>query len=297
MSLVPASVRDRFVAWKSGSLNRKPIVPVIRLSGVIGSAGLRRSGLTLETVGPMLERAFRFKKAAAVAIILNSPGGTPVQARLIYQRIRSLAEKHDRKVFVFTEDAAASGGYYIAVAGDEIYADPSSIIGSIGVVSSGFGFVQALQKLGIERRIHTAGHNKAILDPFQPEKPEDVEHLKSIQLDIHESFKEVVRQRRGERLKGSEEELFSGQFWAGTKALGLGLVDGLGDMHSVLASKLGEEPKLRVIGARENWLTRRLGRIPGLFGTGGGAPDLSAVMAENIIAAVEDRALWARFGL
>ncbi|WP_137390042.1 S49 family peptidase [Rhodoligotrophos defluvii] len=297
MSLLPASLRDRFAAWKVRAFDRKPIIPVVRLSGTIGIGGLRRSSLTLTSVGPMLERAFRIKKAAAVALLVNSPGGTAVQAGLIFQRLRMLAEKHDRKVYVFVEDVAASGGYYVALAGDEIYADASSIVGSIGVVSAGFGFVGALQKLGIERRVYTAGADKAILDPFQPEKPEDVEHLKSIQKDIHESFKDVVRNRRGERLKAPDDELFTGRFWSGSKALELGLIDGLGEMHAILAEKLGAEPELRVIGPRESWLVRRFGRIPGLHGTRIAPQDFTAVMAQDIIAAIEDRALWSRFGL
>lgn len=297
MNLLPQAISDRFTAWRQRRLKHRPVVPVVRLTGVIGRGGLNRSGISLAAVNGSLERAFKIKKAAAVAIIINSPGGSPVQSALIFNRIRQLAEAHNRKVYVFAEDVAASGGYYIAVAGDEIYVDPSSIIGSIGVVSAGFGFVGALEKLGIERRVYTAGLNKATLDPFQPEKPEDIDHLKSIQLEVHDTFKNVVRSRRGARLKAPDDELFDGRFWAGERAVALGLVDGIGDIFSVLAEKLGGEPALQVIGRKENWLARRLGRMPGINGTSSLLNDLPSTISEQMLMTLEERALWSRFGL
>ncbi len=275
---------------------KRPVVPVVRLAGTIGMGAPLRPGLTLESVNPALERAFKVKGAAAVAILVNSPGGSPVQSNLIFNRIRALAEKHDRKVFVFAEDVAASGGYFIALAGDEIYADPSSIVGSIGVISASFGFVKAIDKLGVERRVHTSGESKSTLDPFQPEKPEDVARLKSVQEDVHETFKAAVAARRGARLKADGGDLFTGAFWSGVKAVDLGLIDGLGDMRQVIEAKFGDKVVFRPVG-RERGLLRRLslprmgGRLAGFDMDGGGS------IAEDAIAALETRALWSRFGL
>jgi signal peptide peptidase SppA len=297
MSLFPASLNARFTEWKLRRREGRRVVPVVRLEGTIGRTGVGRSGMTLASVNGALERAFKVKDSAAVALVINSPGGSPVQSSLIHKRIRQLADKHDRKVYVFIEDVAASGGYYIAVAGDEIYADPSSIVGSIGVVWASFGFVGLLDKLGVERRVHTAGDNKVTLDPFQPEKPEDIEHLKSIQLDVHETFKGVVRSRRGARIRLEDHEIFDGRFWTGGRALELGLIDGIGDIYSVLAEKLGGEPKLKVIAGRQNWLTRRLGRIPGLAGTSAELAALPSTISDQTVATLEDRAMWSRFGL
>ena len=206
---------------------QRTVVPVVRLTGMIAadSGGIGRKALSMATIEPLLDKAFEIKDAPVVAIEINSPGGSPVQSRLIFRRIRELAAKHDRKVLVFCEDVAASGGYMIACAGDEIIADPSSIVGSIGVVSGGFGFVDLIRRIGVERRLYTAGRNKATLDPFSPEKPEDVEHLKSLQLDVHETFIELVRERRAGRLKEDEPDLFSGQFWSARRGMELGLVD------------------------------------------------------------------------
>jgi signal peptide peptidase SppA len=199
----------------------------------------------------VLEKAFRDKKSPAVALIINSPGGSPVQSRLIFRRIRDLAEENRKHVFVFVEDVAASGGYMIACAGDEIYADPSSIIGSIGVVSSSFGFSAFLEKIGVERRVYTAGKNKALLDPFKPEKKEDVEHLKALQLEIHEIFIAIVKERRHGCLKDNDD-IFSGMFWTGIQGKEMGLVDGLGDIRSVLKTRYGEKTRLRLIPAPRN---------------------------------------------
>lgn len=272
---------------------RKPLVPVIRINGAIGMAMPLRPGVSLASLAPVLEKAFSTKGARAVAISINSPGGAPVQSRLIYQRIRSLAEENGVPVYVFCEDVAASGGYMLALAGDEIYADLSSIIGSIGVISAGFGFNKLIEKAGIDRRVYTAGKNKLSLDPFQPEKAEDVKRLKAIQEDVHEVFKDMVRQRRAGKLDGKEDRIFSGEFWSGRGAMDLGLVDDLGDLRTVMRQKFGEEVKLKVIGGEKGWLRRRLA----FARAGGREPSLPGGWADDLIAAVEQRALWSRFGL
>ena len=266
-------------------------IPVVRLHGTIMSGGgPMRQNLNLAGVAGLLEKAFADKEAPAVAIAVNSPGGSPVQSRLIFRRIRDLATEKDKKVFVFVEDVAASGGYMIALAGDEIIADPSSIVGSIGVVSASFGFPEMLKKIGVERRVYTAGRNKSVLDPFQPEKAEDVERLKSLQLEVHQTFIDLVKQRRGDRL-ADDDELFTGAFWTGESGLRLGLVDAIGDMRSFLKSRFGEKTRMRLITQPRGLFGRRLG----LFGIDGAA--MGAAAADGLVSAAEDRALWARFGL
>eukprot|EP00913_Durusdinium_trenchii_P026899 g25234.t1 len=250
-----------------------------------------KPALSLATAAPMLEKAFGKKEAPVVAISLNSPGGSPVQSRLIFQRIRSLAEEKQKKVLIFVEDVAASGGYMIALAGDEIFVDPSSIVGSIGVVSGGFGFPELLRKIGVERRIYTAGENKAILDPFQPEKEDDVEHLKALQLEIHKVFIDMVKMRRGERL-ANDGEIFSGLFWTGARGVELGLVDGLGDMRDVLKRRFGKDTRLELIGSARTVFGRR---IPGVAAPGFG--EIAAHASAGLAATIEERALWSRYGL
>jgi serine protease SohB len=272
--------------WPFARLRGTPMVAVVRLAGVIGSLGSWRGGLSLASLAPTLDRAFALGGIKAVALAVNSPGGSPVQSSLIAARIRALASEKKLPVLVFAEDVAASGGYWLATAGDEIYADESSIVGSIGVISAGFGFPELLQRLGIERRVHTAGSRKAMLDPFRPETPEDVARLEALQREIHDSFKAQVRQRRGDRLKADDATLFSGEFWSGRRALELGLIDGIGDMRSVLRARFGDKVQLRLVGAPRSWLMRRL-----RFAA---APD---EWARDLIGAVEERALWARFGL
>lgn len=258
-------------------------IPVVRLHGVI-AAEQRQGRLNIATVAPLLERAFAIKTAPVVAIIVNSPGGSPVQSRLIAKRIRDLADEHHKPVLVFVEDAAASGGYFIAVAGDEIIVDPSSIVGSIGVIMAGFGFVGALDKLGIERRVHTAGNNKSTLDPFLPEKKSDIERIKQFETDIHNVFIDVVKSRRGARLKGADDVLFTGEWWTGIRGVELGLVDAIGDLHETLHTRYGPHLNLKVIEPRRNWFgLPRIGFAAGLSG--------------DIAATIEDRAAWARFGL
>lgn len=258
-------------------------IPVVRLHGVI-AAEQRQGRLNIATVAPLLHRAFAIKAAPVVAIIVNSPGGSPVQSRLIAKRIRDLAEEHHKPVLVFVEDAAASGGYFIAVAGDEIIVDPSSIVGSIGVIMAGFGFVGALEKLGIERRVHTAGNNKSTLDPFLPEKASDIERIKQFEIDIHNVFIDVVKSRRGDRLKASDDVLFTGEWWTGLRGVELGLVDAIGDMHETLRLRYGPHLNLKVIEPKRSWFgIPRIGLGAGLSG--------------DLAATIEDRALWARFGL
>ena len=265
------------------------LVAVLRLSGVIGRLGPLRSGLELAPLEQIIERAFGIRGLSAVALAINSPGGSAVQSALICRRIRAAAEEAGVPVFAFAEDVAGSGGYWLALAGDEIYADASSIVGAIGVLFRGFGFAEAIARLGIERRVHTAGVRKAALDPFRPENPEEVAMLAALQADVHAAFKEAVRARRGDRLRAPEEELFSGAFWSGRRGVELGLVDGLGDLRSVMRAKFGDNVRLREVSARRPWLRRR-------FGLGVATPDPSALGA-GLIAALEERAIWARFGL
>lgn len=273
------------------------LIPVIRLSGTIGMATPLRQGLSLAVTAGIIERAFSFRDSPAVAVLVNSPGGSPVQSRLIYQRIRALAQEEAKKVFVFTEDVAASGGYILALAGDEIYADASSILGSIGVISAGFGLQDAIQRIGVERRVYTAGEKKMTLDPFQPEDPDDVERLKRIQKIVHEDFIDLVRQRRGSKIDQAGDQLFTGEFWTGRQALDLGLIDGLSDVRSRMRELYGEDVRLRLISPERSMLFRRARGV----GVGRGAPDLSAGLtqgwADELVSAVEERALWARYGL
>ncbi len=268
-------------------------IPVVRLHGtILSGGGAFRQNLSLASTAALIEKAFAFD-APAVAFSVNSPGGSPVQSRLIYKRIRDLANEKNRTVLMFVEDVAASGGYMIAVAGDEIIADPSSIVGSIGVVSASFGFPELLKKIGVERRVHTAGSNKVVLDPFRPEKKEDVERLKALQLEVHQTFIDLVKQRRGTRLK-DDPDLFTGLFWTAKRGIELGLVDKLGDMRSVLKDRYGAKTRLRLVTAPRGLFGRRLN----LFGTRDEAAEgLAERAASGLIAAVEERALWNRFGL
>ena len=269
---------------------RPPVVGVVRFGGIIGGFGPLRRGLTLAGVARALDRAFSLSGVEAVALAINSPGGSAVQAALIHRRVRALADENEVKVFAFAEDVAASGGYWLALAADEIFAEESSIIGSIGVISASFGFTQAAERLGIERRLHTAGDKKAMLDPFRPEDPDDVARLAEIQNDIHESFKRIVRERREGRLADDDDELFSGAFWTGRRAQELGLIDGIGDLRSVMRERYGERVKLKVVGDERRWPWRRLG-------PGGDSPGMPGEWAAGVLGALEARSLWSRFGL
>ncbi|WP_339037909.1 S49 family peptidase [Bradyrhizobium symbiodeficiens] len=271
------------------------VVPVVRLSGVIGAVTPLRPGMTLAGVAKVLERAFSYRHAKAVALVINSPGGSPVQSRQIYLRIKQLAAEKKLPVLVFVEDVAASGGYMIACAGDEIICDPSSILGSIGVVGGSFGFQEAIKRLGIERRLYTAGEHKAMLDPFLPENPEDVAKLKAIQREIHQIFISLVKESRGARLKGADDILFTGEYWAGDTSVALGLADSIGDLRSTLRARYGEKVLTPVIAQPTGLLSGLLGR------KSPGAGQLSAMesmagLPDELISAVETRAIWAKFG-
>jgi len=273
-----------------------PVVSVVRLEGVIASGriGLRPSQLNMRSLAAPLERAFKVPDVAAVALLINSPGGSPVQSSLIAKRVRALAEENEIPVIAFAEDVAASGGYWLACAADEIYADASSILGSIGVISAGFGFQDLIQRYGIERRVYAAGDHKGALDPFKAEDPGDVARLRTAQSVIHESFKEMVRTRRAEKISAPEDQLFSGEFWTGTQAQELGLVDGIGDVRAVMRERFGDKVRFAVMAPRRSWLRERFGigdsYRPGRF-AGGDA------WVDAVIAAIEDRLMWNRFGL
>jgi signal peptide peptidase SppA len=269
-----------------------PIVPVVRLSGIIGVVTPLRPGLMLSTIARSLERAFTVRRARAVALVINSPGGSPTQSHLIFRRIRQLATEKKIPVLAFIEDVGASGGYMLACAGDEIICDQFSIVGSIGVVGGSFGFPKLMDKLGVERRLHTSGEQKAMLDPFLPEKPEDVKRLKVIQKDIHAHFIALVKERRGAKLRGADKMLFSGEFWTARKAIELGLADGIGDLRSVLRERYGEKVRMPLIMAERSLLGRRL---PGVDIAEALAKP--AALADDLISALEARALWSRYGL
>lgn len=283
--------------------NRGPRVPVLRFSGPIGMATPLKPGLTSASVASGLHKAFTMSKTPAVAIALNSPGGSPVQSSLIFKMIRQHAEEQKKKVYVFCEDVAASGGYYLAIAGDEIYADASSIVGSIGVISATFGFDKAIERLGIDRRVYTAGENKGALDMFQKEKADDVERLKALQRDVHDAFIGVVKDRRAGKLSGPDTELFSGAFWSGPKALEYGLIDGIADMRSKMRELFGDKVRLEVVPLSKGGLLGRLRRLPSLSAHVDAATSPAAVsgsglaLAEDLVSAIEARALWSRYGL
>jgi len=269
-----------------------PVVPVVRLSGMIGVSSPLRPGLTLAGLTRTLDRAFAVPRARAVALVINSPGGSPTQSHLIFRRIRQLAEEKKLPVLAFIEDAGASGGYMLACAADEIICDDYSIVGSIGVIGGSFGFQELMKKIGVERRIYTAGDRKAMLDPFREENPEDVARIKAIQADIHTRFIELVKKRRGARLKGDDDVLFSGEFWTTDKAIDLGLADCRGELRSVLRERYGDKVRTPVIATERGFLGRRLmgGRLPDLL-RGRGS------FADDVLTALEERALWSRYGL
>jgi len=263
---------------------KKKIIPHIRLSGIIGSVGRFKEGLNFSSQQEIIEKAFSVKKALAVAVSINSPGGSPVQSHLIYSFIRKQAEKNKKKVLVFAEDVAASGGYLIACAGDEIYANSSSIIGSIGVIYSSFGLQDFIKKAGIERRIHTAGKNKSTLDPFVEEKKEDIERLKKIQLDLHADFIKVVETSRSKKLNiDKNPNLFTGEFWAGSKAKELGLIDGIGNADEILKEKFGEDILIKKFEKPKSWLNKKLSGV-------------SENQIENLLNTLEEKSIWQRYG-
>jgi signal peptide peptidase SppA len=277
--------------------SRNPVVPVLRFTGPIGMVTPLRPGLALASVAAPIQKAFSLSKLPTVAVVVNSPGGSPVQSNLIFRRIRQLAKEKEKRVYVFCEDIAASGGYFLALAGDEIYADPSSIVGSIGVISAGFGLDKLIERLGIDRRVHTAGKDKGALDPFRPERPEDVALVKDLQRDVHEVFMNVVRERRGGRLNGSEEDLFSGSFWSAVKARELGLIDGIADLRSKMQELHGHKVRLKAVPLAAGGLLSRFRRLPGFQHITKDGFAFAPSFADDLISAVEARALWSRFGL
>ena len=260
---------------------KKKLIAHIRLNGVIGNAGKFKQGIDFSGQQEIIEKAFSLKKASAIAITINSPGGSPVQSHMIYKFIKSQSKKHNKKVIVFAEDVAASGGYLIACAGDEIYANSSSIIGSIGVIYSSFGFTELIKKIGVERRVHTAGKNKSTLDPFLDEKNEDIERLKNIQLDLHKDFIGVVEESRSSKLKKNDIELFSGEFWSGTRAKELGLIDGIGNANEVLKEKFGDDVVIKKYEKSKGWFAKKLS---------------SSNQVDEFVNILEERSIWQRYG-
>ena len=280
----------RRIFYSLGLADRSPVVAVIRLVGIIseGRSPLRRGELNISGLNPSLERAFKLPHLQAVALQINSPGGSPVQSALIHRRIRQLAAEKHMPVIAFAEDVAASGGYWLACTGDEIYADANSIIGSIGVIAAGFGLQELLARWGIERRVHTAGDRKAMLDPFKPEDPDDVSRLKSIQAEIHDNFKALVRERRDTKLTADEKELFNGDIWTGRRAQELGLIDGLGDLRTIMRQRCGDKVRFVQVGDRAGWLRRCMGF---------NASPVAANWGDSLLASIEARIMWSRFGL
>ncbi|MEM7652424.1 MAG: S49 family peptidase [Pseudomonadota bacterium] len=292
----------------------KPTVSLLRLSGVIGSGGgVMRQGLSLSALASTIEKAFAPSDLSAVAVVINSPGGSPTQSALIHDRLRALSEEKKVPVYTFAEDVAASGGYWLLAAGDEAYATPTSIVGSIGVISASFGFQDAISRIGVERRVHTAGTKKGLLDPFLSEKPADVKRLKAIQAALHETFKNHVRTRRDGKLGGpdrdvgfDDETLFTGEFWLGDEALKLGLIDGIGDARAILREKFGDKVRIRPIQQRKGFSLGPF-KIDSRVIGGGETPNTlggldlstldSAALVDGAATAIEERALWSRYGL
>ncbi len=275
--------------------DRSPLVPVLRLGGVIGASSPFSPALNLAGLAEQIEKAFSTKNAKAVALQINSPGGSPVQSKLIFNRIRALSKEKEIPVYSFVEDVAASGGYWLCLAGDEVYADDSSILGSIGVISAGFGFDKAIAKIGVDRRVYTAGERKMSLDPFSPEQPEEIIRLKALQSEIHTAFRSLVENRRGDKIAKAGDSLFTGEFWSGTKALELGLIDGLGDLRSVMREKFGDKVNLKLIKPKRGLFSRA--SVGSHLANRLTAPNITAGLSADLINTLEERALWSRFGL
>ena len=261
---------------------KKTIIAHLKLNGVIGNVGKFKQGIDFSGQEEIIKKAFSLKKAKVIAITINSPGGSPVQSHLIYKFIKDQAKKNKKRVIFFAEDVAASGGYLIACAGDEIYANSSSIIGSIGVIYSSFGFTELIKKIGVERRVHTAGKNKSTLDPFLDEKKEDIERLKRIQLDLHKDFIKVVEDSRGSKLDKTGIELFSGEFWSGSKAKELGLIDGVGNANEILKEKFGDDVVIKKFEKSKSWFNKKLSS--------------SNSQMDQLVNILEERSIWQRYG-
>jgi signal peptide peptidase SppA len=259
-------------------------IPTLRLSGVIGQAGFMRSGLNISSLDQLIDKLFSNKKSPAVALIINSPGGSPTQSSLIAEKLIKKSKEKNKKIIAFVEDVAASGGYWLACASDEIYIDTNSILGSIGVISPGFGFVELIKKIGIERRVYTSGKSKSFLDPFKVAKEDDIERLQSIQEQIHENFIEYVKKRRGSKINEKDfNEVFSGLFWVGKKAINLGLADGLGSIYDIIEQKFGKKAKIKFIDQKKSFIQKRL--------------SASLLDTDALIHKIEEKTLWSRFGL
>ncbi len=265
-----------------------PQVAVLRFDGVIAARGQR--SLSLRRFAAAIERAFSLRNVKCVALAVNSPGGSPAQSSLLCRRIRQLAQEKNVPVVAFAEDVAASGGYWLALAADEIFAEDTSLVGSIGVITASFGFAEALRRLGVQRRLYTAGENKSLLDPFLAEDAKGVERLTALQRDMHEAFKDQVRARRGAKLKAEEGALFSGEVFTGRRAFELGLVDGIGDLRGIMRQRYGEDIRLRAVEPE-----RRRFALLGRLGWPR-RPDIGDV-AGDLLARLEERLIWARFGL
>lgn len=280
------SIRDQV---RLGRLwQRGPVVAVLRFEGVIMPRA-RRNGISLASHGAAIDKAFRQRGLAAVALVVNSPGGSPVQSDLLFRRIRQLADEKGVPVVAFAEDVAASGGYWVALAGDEIFGEETSLLGSIGVISASFGLSELIGRFGIERRLHTAGAHKSLLDPFLPEDPADVARLTVLQEDIHRAFKEHVRRRRVGKIDAADETLFNGDVLTGQMALQRGLIDGIGEVRAVMRARYGDRVRLRpILGERRRWSFRRLLPVA--------AREPFAAVAD-LADWIEARVLWARFGL
>lgn len=289
-----AKTCDKMGDWPviGGIVKPRPKVAVIRMSGIIADSGMRRNSISHAKFEDILERAFDTHKLQAVALIINSPGGSPAQSSLLGNEIRSLAEEKEIPVYAFIEDVAASGGYWLACAADEIYAQPSSIVGSIGVISAGFGFQELIAKYGVERRVYTSGKDKGFLDPFQAEKPGDVKRLKVLQSDIHDLFIDWVKDRRGNKLNGADKDIFEGQFWTAVPAMDYGLIDGCGDLKSFCKDKFGEDIKFVEYGPEKGLISGILHGSDARLGTG-----FSLSLSRDLAETVEERDIWARYGL
>lgn len=269
--------------------NNKPVVAIMRLEGVIGKTGSMRSGLTISSLNKLIEKMFKIENLDAVCLCINSPGGSPVQSELISKRLRYLAKELDVPIYSFVEDVAASGGYWLACAGDKIFASKSSIIGSIGVISSGFGFHGAIEKLGIERRVIAEGKNKSVLDPFQPSKSSDIKLIKALQKKIYDHFVENVKERRKARLTQTDDIIFNGEFWTGQKALDYGLIDGIDDLYSFISKRYGNEVKLEYIKNKQSWFKRKIGMAH--------AKDMAQEVMETALDRIEAQFIKGKFDL
>ncbi len=262
--------------------NTKPVVAVLRLEGIIGKVSPLKSGINLASLNPLIEKVFKIDKLESLCLCINSQGGSPVQAELIANKIINLAKQKKIPVYSFIEDIAASGGYWLACAGDQIFASRSSIIGSIGVISSGFGFHQAIEKLGIERRVYAEGKLKSVLDPFQPIKNSDIKIIKALQKSIYEHFVDSIKERRAGKLTQSDNILFTGEFWTGQIAVDFGLIDGIDNLYSFIYRKYRDEVKIEYITDKKSWLHKKIG-------INNFTADFAQELSNNLISKIEEK--------